>query len=498
MQTANLRITDFGQKIGGAKKDLAWQHLERLKLVSADALLAQPLSKTFPKPDFLRMFREGAITAEQTIRLCFLYESIEAKPRRSYALNRWAENTMSKIRLTGNIIDGTYVEDPGDLLHSKGFHNYHEIMQAAGFPEEDFNPYPYQIKRFYGGDYGACKGNFIRKSGSLEEVIAWVRENSGAKSKGAQQFSIYRHIAAKTYFITPKGKAGIVLIKDLTREEAEDYYRNKKEELTEMYRLIRMVPEERRDWNRPRTGKDYRLGLDISPVKFSAAIPFRGVEFGNWVSQTERASNLNEAYDALLDLANATGLPPEALSLDGTLALAFGARGSGKAKAHYEPFKRVINLTKKKGAGSLAHEWFHALDNYLSIIEGSPLCYASDTVRNMQNEEIAEAFRALNSAIGKSDYKIRSGKIDELKSKPYWATKIEMNARAFEMYVIRKLSLSGYENDYLANTVGYAEYSRPELYPYPTTEEIEVFAPLFDRLLSAAAGIIQIPQRKTA
>jgi hypothetical protein len=498
MQTANVKITDFGQKIGGAKKDLARQHLERLKLISADALLVRPLSKTFPKPDFLRMFREGVITAEQTIRLCFLYESIEAKPRRSYALNRWAENTMSKIRLTGNLIEGTYVESPGDLFHGSSFQSYREIMQAAGFPEEDFNPYPFQVKKFYGGDYGACKGNFIRKSGSLKEVIAWVRENSGAKSKSARQFSIYRHTATKTYFITPKGKAGIVLIKDLTREEAEGYYHHKKEELTEMYRLIRVVPEERRDWNRPRVGEDYRLGLDVSPGKFSAEIPFRGVEFGNWVNQTERASNLNEAYDALLDLAWTTALPPEALSLNGTLALAFGARGSGNAKAHYEPLKRVINLTKKKGAGSLAHEWFHALDNYLSIMEGSPLCYASDTVRNMQNEEIANAFRTLNSAIGKSNYKIRSGKIDELKSKPYWATKIEMNARAFEMHVISKLSLSGYENDYLANTTGYAEYSRPELYPYPTAEETEVFAPLFDRLLSAAAGIIRIPQRKTA
>jgi hypothetical protein len=54
--------------------------------------------------------------------------------------------------------------------------------------------------------------------------------------------------------------------------------------------------------------------------------------------------------------------------LNGDLAIAFGARGQGLsgAKAHYEPDYGVINLTKMKGAGSLAHEWFHSLDHFLA------------------------------------------------------------------------------------------------------------------------------------
>ena len=51
--------------------------------------------------------------------------------------------------------------------------------------------------------------------------------------------------------------------------------------------------------------------------------------------------------------------------IDGTLAIAFGARGSGNAVAHYEPLRKVINLTKLRGAGSLAHEWWHSFDDYL-------------------------------------------------------------------------------------------------------------------------------------
>ena len=34
--------------------------------------------------------------------------------------------------------------------------------------------------------------------------------------------------------------------------------------------------------------------------------------------------------------------------------------------AHYEPLLEVINLTKLRGAGCLAHEWAHALDDILS------------------------------------------------------------------------------------------------------------------------------------
>ena len=49
--------------------------------------------------------------------------------------------------------------------------------------------------------------------------------------------------------------------------------------------------------------------------------------------------------------------------VDGSLGLAFGARGVGgknAALAHYEPDTKVINLTKYGGAGCVAHEWFHA------------------------------------------------------------------------------------------------------------------------------------------
>ncbi len=121
-----------------------------------------------------------------------------------------------------------------------------------------------------------------------------------------------------------------------------------------------------------RYGKERRQG-DIAPDAFSNVFGFRGVEFGNWVSKTEeRQEVMNHAYDALLDMAEILNIPPKAVSLNGELALAFGARGKGLsgAAAHYEPAYAVINLTKMAGAGHLAHEWFHAFDHYLGRLDG--------------------------------------------------------------------------------------------------------------------------------
>jgi len=123
--------------------------------------------------------------------------------------------------------------------------------------------------------------------------------------------------------------------------------------------------------DRARTGPERRTG-SVKGADFKDAFGFRAVEFGNWNNQDERQALMNDAYDGMMDLADVLGIPPKAIGLNGDLALAFGARGHGlqSARAHYELDRAVINLTKEKGAGSLAHEWFHALDHYFGRQDG--------------------------------------------------------------------------------------------------------------------------------
>ena len=99
---------------------------------------------------------------------------------------------------------------------------------------------------------------------------------------------------------------------------------------------------------------------------------FRGGEFGNWVTQKERQEFLNYAKDAFTDLAIALGIENKDLGQNKQMGIAFGARGKGLsgAVAHFEPGKKVINMTRLKGAGSLAHEYGHSIDNWLSRLGG--------------------------------------------------------------------------------------------------------------------------------
>ena len=154
--------------------------------------------------------------------------------------------------------------------------------------------------------------------------------------------------------------------------------------------------------NIKRTGEDYRGGKNITPAEFQKTFGFRGGEFGKWLNQADRQDSLNFAYDAFMDLANILGVPPKAISLEGELGFAFGARGSGRHAAHYEPAKIVINLTKTKGAGATAHEWAHALDDYFGRLSGKTKLgtYASHGMTpGGVREEMRQAWKAVSDAM---------------------------------------------------------------------------------------------------
>ena len=98
----------------------------------------------------------------------------------------------------------------------------------------------------------------------------------------------------------------------------------------------------------------------------------KSIEFGNWMNQEDRANFLYASMLGLHHLAIVLEVEDKLIGLGGKLSVALGARGrGGAAKAHYEPNPRsVINLSKTKGKGSLAHEFAHALDNVISYYSG--------------------------------------------------------------------------------------------------------------------------------
>lgn len=119
-------------------------------------------------------------------------------------------------------------------------------------------------------------------------------------------------------------------------------------------------------WERQVPEEVVRLSKEASGVSKPGDLieqyGYRGVQFGNWVEDASGRYHVLCCGDAHADLATILNIPRHALSFYGRLGIAFGARGSGSASAHFEPDLNVFNYTKYRGGGAKAHEWAHALD----------------------------------------------------------------------------------------------------------------------------------------
>lgn len=242
------------------------------------------------------------------------------------------------------------------------------------------------------------------------------------------------------------------IVKDFaTRKEAEAWYGANRERL-EAERRQRMESEKSVVYFETgvhRRGKDHRSGRHATPEMYDEQFGFRGVQFGNWTNDTDRQMAMDQAYDALMDLSEQLGISPRAMSLYGELGLAFGARGCGNASAHYEPVQVVINLTKTKGAGSLAHEWWHALDNYLSRRAGVALGHATHGHgSDKMDPDVASAVARLMEAVLSSQYGKRS-----LAKGEYWGRPTEMGARLFETWISERIKAEGNRSPFLVSGI---------------------------------------------
>lgn len=273
--------------------------------------------------------------------------------------------------------------------------------------------------------------------------------------------------------------------------DSYNYLREHREELTakaqEMLNAYLDEQEANRGWKpqlnigglRNRVGTDWRNGADVTAERFRTEFGFRGVEFGNYVTQKERQRLLNECFDALHDMAEILGVSPRALSLNGQLGFAIGARGGAGAKAHYEPGKNVINLTKKNGWGALAHEWWHAMDYYFGKREKERPA-TGGVFREDVRKQMQDAFAAVMKAINGSEYLKRSQNLDAKTNKHYYAEDTELGARAFEDYIAKQLIARGQVNDFLSHHTSEEDWNGDiSNYPYPIEKDGTALADAF-------------------
>lgn len=285
--------------------------------------------------------------------------------------------------------------------------------------------------------------------------------------------------------------------------EARERIRDHRDELDAWFERWRTIPPARNGRNEPRAPAGH-AGTD-EPDEFTRRFAFRGVQFGNWVEANRRRTDLVDTSQGLEDLAAILGWPARALSLGGALGLAFGARGRGgpqRTRAHYERDQRVIAISKPAGPGSLAHEWFHALDHEAArLVTRHRDDYATESWPDADRADtpagrLAKTMNRYGSLLNSLGLAKRSMKLDARrpKSKPYWSTTRELAARAFEAWVRWRLTGMGIRNDYLVNIAPAAKWDAADEmelgYPYPTKDELRAIDEALCEIADAGRNLV--------
>jgi len=495
--TRRAKIQDFGEKIAGARKDALQDYETLLQMPIPENLENISLPQILPSPDYARLIEEGFDEGKAAM-LRAVRDIAPRKPIIWGDIGEWGESMKEFQKAMLYIVsksetvtlEGIY-EILGDiprlanriaLYKALG---YPFFLKARGWeayvgketfpkmtPRNDNEPEPTGIVTFWMYFRPEIRTTEVDPDAALKDLADQIKKNHDECVRWRR---LWREKYEPAYYvIDDKEKGGYLIgryarhihfvkVKDgfTTKEEANQYAESNKQELNDAWKKLKLQPTVRNAINEARLGPAHREG-DVTPEAFSAAFSFRGVQFGNYMEAGRRELDLNRSYDALMDMALALDIPSQSISLDGQLGLAFGARGRSGAAAHYEPGQCVINLTKPGGPGCLAHEWFHAFDNYLCRLDEngesswrnvSSNYASSSTIRRKRSytDEINEAFYAILKNIHECPFFQSSKDQDVFRSSNYWSSDVELAARTFEAYIHKKLAAKGITNDFLVN-----------------------------------------------
>lgn len=383
---------EFGKKIGGSKRDL-WKSRnlcieDLLNMNEREVETYVKKDNVWKKPDYEKMVQTDGIDREIVYYIKLIRDSLPAKPAGN---SEKYINYISKVR--------ELIETISCVADIQSF--YQEKFKNEFIVQKSY--YTVTAKPAYAGlltaktlkavqtDLAHIRRDMNKKEFCMttdQKVLNSVyiyqyNDDCHITQMNGRNCLVYKSGYSSYYFYERNGefadldfksgewfvatKNGIVLKTSfLSKEEAEAWTLKVLSGLNDVPKQTKksnakkkFVPEQLK--NIHHTGSVFRKG-SVTGDDYLKAFTFHGGEFGNWLNDNDRQYSLDYGYDAFYDLALALDIPSEAISMGGELSIAFGARGSGNAMAHYEPLRQVINLTKTKGAGSLAHEYGHAID----------------------------------------------------------------------------------------------------------------------------------------
>lgn len=525
------KLEDFGQKIGGARKDLwAIRGLLSSDLPDmTDYEKKEYINKNniWKKPDYEAMLAEGR-PREVIYFIKLVRDALPPKFAPSHYMNdktddeqygfyidfvQEIKNKVMNIQTVDEIKAlHDYLEKTGKIEHS-GFMRYkvaddyyylitNKLVNVMSLYASNISRYLREIrkKQFLYSDYekATLKYTVLRLDNEITRINRQELPNLDLTKLKNEKYTTIFSVQCESDRVTDgKSRIGIYVKPEIAEEilkdaKAGEYlcfisnrYIGKAEQEKAAYdkcyehykaHLSEKAHEKKQSNRKPnyippqlqhvdRNGPVWRPhNRSVDGNKMLEDFKFRGGEFGNWLNESDRKQSLNFCYDALMDLSYALGMQPSGISFNGALAIAFGARGRGGAKsavAHYEPARQVINLTKMKGAGSLGHEWIHAMDHAVASICGNSMMdLATKSTYSVKKEIPKEFFDIMTTIRSCTNYIKAAEDLDKSygsDSQGYWASDCELLARAGACWLHDRLSAVGIKNDYL---VGHAEGKR--------------------------------------
>lgn len=495
-------ITDYGEKIGGARKDLFAAWFDRLAPVigqDPEMLRSASLSANFPKPDYEALAGSG-VSPTSLAAICAARGAVGKKPMAGSAkgLDAWLVRLNAAIMVAEALTRGRGAEGDRNVvlvMEHYGPDVMTKFNALRRMPPAALNLVESLILATRNGEIflGDRNRKVIdrRPDGRNGEervaiahaMLAAAATGQAPKPKRAtdpvdrhmRRLSVFRF--EKDRFVIAIGDAKkMLVIRDgfPRKQDAIAWARGNMGHIRGVVaRSLNVV--ERTGEIGERRGPARRAGQETTEG-LASRFGLRAIEFGNYVEASRRRKDLNDTADSFADLSAVLGIPERAIGQGGALAAAFGARGGGRARGHYEENRRVFNLTKTSGAGVLAHEWFHAADNAATMADATDPEARANGFASRTDRDLLVAFRD-------SGYAGRMLGLDALRSSEYWSMPEEMAARSFETWLDRRLRDEGISNGHLIDICRESD-------AYPTEDEMRVIGPKIEALTKRIANKI--------
>lgn len=291
-------IGDFGEKIGGARKDL-WVRrglsLEDLEYLNLKEYAENVIkAHIWPLPDY-RKFK-GKMETVCIMYMKFARDKLPAKIA-FYGDGRdtdRAEEYIKVLQKVRSLCEQMKVE--ADI--PEVYRAVHEFFKSEKLKYSDYS-IPYNL--------------IVSSSGIKDLKIEAEIQNFPDEYKGVLKGILIKKtygnkwvIHNKTRYLTAKRFDTFTEALDYAKNELADELEEKRstKKKSTLVNIVRPQLE-----HIERFGPDIREGENVTTGHMLNAFMFRGGEFGNWNTQEDRQAFLNYAFDAFVDLAYAMDMP---------------------------------------------------------------------------------------------------------------------------------------------------------------------------------------------